>query len=790
MNRRTPRLIGVAALCAALSAAGQLPLSGASGASGVAGPDRLTGPASRSAVVGLGQGDRVRLTPLGQDGRQVIEPLRSQDGTTPGLLVSTDDHGTTLRATDGSGEPTLVDGTAPTTTRATAADLVELNLDAIARDGRAASADVTVYDVVTGATQAVRRIPGDPDAACSTKSFEDSSCVLVPPGTYSVMAFVNTMPAARPGTARERTVQNVSLVGDPEVAVEASRDFTFDARRARPVEVRTPDHRTKVNADGAMQVGYSRTAANGRKIVRQYRPSAMLDQQFFMEAAAPVRNGALETLTRLRLEAPDIELTVAGRALRPEYYDQVWFSDVITDFPMYDGHDRLRVVDVGHATPADLAGKNLRGAIAVAERTDDLSVAEQSNAAAVAGAALFVVHNDGPGDNDDPNGTGTKLQVPTLRLDRAEGEALKAARGRVEVRGETASHYLYDLVLKEQGSIPKDLSYVFRDRDLAAQVREIHGQPTVDSTFSEAAYQYQPEDTFSISTMYPFRGGARTRVEHRVPDPDTRWTYATVTPQSTYNALFPHPPVLRMTLSDPDLVAYESAGRTTKPVGTAPVTAAPSTFRPMERSGNQMRVAIDGFVDADGNHGTSYSTNSGMSTLLQIRADGELVGETDNLPSGVAVLPAGDSRVEVSFVADNPQPWAELSTHTESVWTFASTTVPAGEVVTQPVILADYDVDVDLRNRVLARGPRPVGFDVRLAHAPGAAASPISDVTVEASYDDGRTWRAARATGRAGGRWHVELPRGTGHVSLRLHAADTAGSTLDQTIVRAWYVAR
>lgn len=780
-RRRTP-LLGAAALCAALAT---FHAPGASGTTAV--PD-LSDSGTDSEVLALGHGQRVQVTQAG--GRGVVAPLPDAAGSTPGLLLSRDDAGTTVQSTLGSGSPTLIEGSAPVRTTADGTELVELHFDAIGRDGRVASADVTVFDVETGATQAVRRIPGDADAECSTKSFEDSACVLVPPGTYSAMAFVTTMPADRPGTARERTTQNLSLVGDPEVTIDEDRGFTFDARLANPVEVRTPDHRTKVNSDGAMQLGYARTAANGRRVVRQYRPTAMLDQRLFMQPTEPVAHGDLETLTWLRLQAPDIELSVGGHSLHPEYYDQVWFSDVITEFPRFDGRARLRVVDVGHATAADLAGKRLRGAIAVAERTDELSVAEQSNAAAAAGAALVVVHHDGPGDSDDPNGTGIRLQVPTLRLDRTEGEALKAARGRVRVRGESASPYLYDLVLKEHGVIPEDLTHVARSRDLASQVREVHGQPTIDATFSDAAYQYQPGDTFSISTMFPFPDGARTRVEYRIPDPDTRWSYTTVTPQTTYNALFPHPPVLRMSLSDPELEAYESTERTAKPVGTAPVTAAPSTFRPMERSGDRMQVAIEGFVDADGNHGGSYSTDSGMSTLLQIRADGVLVGETDNQPSGVAALPPGDSTVEVSFVADNPQSWAELSTRTESVWTFPSSTVPTGGAVTQPVIVADYDVALDLRNRMQLRGNHAAEFDLRLSHVHGAAASPISDVTVEASYDDGRTWRAARTTTGAGGSWHVLLPRGSGHVSLRLHAADSAGSSLDQTITRAWYVVR
>ena len=75
-----------------------------------------------------------------------------------------------------------------------------------------------------------------------------------------------------------------------------------------------------------------------------------------------------------------------------------------------------------------------------------------------------------------------------------------------------------------------------------------------------------------------------------------------------------------------------------------------------------------------------------------------------------------------------------------------------------------------------------------LTHAAGSSTAPIDHVALDASYDDGQTWRPARLTRSPDGGRDVALPRGSGFVSLRLHAADTVGSALDQTIVRALYV--
>jgi len=781
-QRRPARLFGATILSAGLALAGQS--SFADDPTGFTRGAASAGP-SRPTVVEMGGGDRVGLTPVDGVERTVLEPLPRPDGTTPGLIVSTDGGATTVQATDSDSAPTLVAGTMPEAAEA-ADDLVELRFETLGRDGRPAIAHVNVFDVETGAVSAYRTVPGNPAAPCTSSS---APCILLPPGTYSLMALVTTMPADRPSAVKELMIQNLSLVGDPEVNVSEDRTVTFDAREAERVEVRTPGDRTEVAPGGAMELGYSRTAANGRSINVLQRPPMSLDESFYQQPTAPVTVGDFESRTRLRLEAPDIELIAAGGdALHPDYYDRVWFSDISSQFPVYDGLDRLRVVDVGQATASDLTGRDLSGAIAVAERSDALSVADQSNAAARTGAELVAIYNDGPGDNGDPNGTGSMLEVPTVRLARAEGLALLEAQpgDRVTVRGESVTPYVYDLVLQEEGGIPEDLAYTARTGaagNLSTQVREFHGQPSKPSAFSEAAYAWHPGDTFSMSTFFPLRGGAQTRTEHRIADPDVRWSFSSTTPESTYNTLFPRPELMRMQLQDLGSHAFAPGETVRRPVGAAPITAAPNPAVPIERSGDRMRLNISGFVDADGNFGRSYSDDSGMRTLLQIRADGMLIGETTAEPRGTAVLPPGESRMSISFTSDNPQSWAELSTHTDTRWTFDSEPVPAGQVVAQPVIVADYDVDVDLRNRAWGR---ELGLD--LGYRDGADAAAIRDVTMEASYDDGETWRAAIVQAGGDGGHHVVLPPGHGYVSLRVHAADDRGSALDQRIIRAWWV--
>jgi hypothetical protein len=746
------------------------------------------GPTDATRVVDVGGGDRVALTTRGDGGPVDLRALPGAHGAVPGLVTVRTDAGTSVRTTDPASAPTLVLGDRAPRPAARSAS-VPLHLRVVGRGGRPAEGFVTIFDLTNGTTW-TRQLDGDAviGPRCSAESWAQTACALVPPGSYSVMALVSTLPVDEPSIGEGRTLQNVALVGLPETTVDAERTVTLDARDAHKMTVQTPGHRTKVPSEGMLQIGYDRTAADGSAVHIDMHPSVLLDQHFYLQPTAEVSVGTFQTRARLRLQAPDIALSSPlVRRLHPEYVDSVWFADFDSDFPLVVGQSRPRVIDVGRARPRDLAGRRLHGALALVTHTDGVPVAEQSNRAAAHGASVVVIRNDAPGDLADPEGTGVKLQVPTLRLSRAEGRALATMSGRrLTVTGEPASPYVYDLYLKEQGRIPDDVRYEVRTEDLAAEAHEVHGQPTRSSTFSEAAYPFQPGDSLSVSRLLPFRGDARSRVEYRLVDPDTRWRYMVMTPESYQNAMFPLPEIMRMSLLDSDYHVFTAPGPSTVPFGAAPVVAGPNPQLPVERAGDDLRLAMEAFVDQDGNHGIGYSEGD-YATHLEIRADGGLVDETDNLPYGTVPLPAGPSVVSLHFTTDNPQAWAELSTRTDSTWTFPSTTTPDGEPVVEPLLLPDYDVDVDLRNRVASAPGEPVGFDLGLVRPEGAEAASVQTVRVDASYDDGATWQEAQVVA-AGSRWQVTLPPGAGLVSLRLRAEDTGGSAVDQTVIRAFGV--
>jgi hypothetical protein len=72
----------------------------------------------------------------------------------------------------------------------------------------------------------------------------------------------------------------------------------------------------------------------------------------------------------------------------------------------------------------------------------------------------------------------------------------------------------------------------------------------------------------------------------------------------------------------------------------------------------------------------------------------------------------------------------------------------------------------------------------------GAPAATARSLKVDVSYDDGATWKPALVT-RAGDHWLVRVNQpASGYVSLHAVAVDSAGNTVDQTVIHAYALTR
>ncbi|MFB4311583.1 PA domain-containing protein [Actinomadura sp. GTD37] len=655
----------------------------------------------------------------------------------------------------------------PARTRpAQAGDLVTVRVRSIARDGRPGPGTVGFVNAEdASAGGAHRPLPGAAGRPCTDEGWNDSDCVRLRPGTYSVMGLVKTMPSWAPATGPGKPL-NYSLVGDPEMEITGDTEIVLDARKAVEVTVRTPEHATAPDPGAISHLMWTRGPAKGPAVDEgvYLNDGATLEQRVFLQPTRKVRTGAFEVYTRWRLEAPAVTMRTRGRPLHPSYYPAAYFSDTSDRFPRLDGTAAMRVAD-GDDPRADL-----RGRLAVVERADGVSVAEQSNGAAEAGARMVAVYNDEPGVNDDPGGYGTGLRVPTVRLSREEGRALLGRRNAVvTAKGVTDSPYRYDLVLPETGRIPRDLDHVVRTRDLARVDTAYHG----DGAMTFARYGKRPWEEFSIAYSRPVTGTPRTRTEYLSADPETQWSAMAVTPEQPYNNAFPRPETPHLVLGETKWSAYEPGDRDAHSWGRGPLAGGVNALSPIARAGDRIRLQV-GMVDAARNFSDAYSSSfpNGFTTDFRVYRNGELITRTPNRANGTLTTIPEDAEYRVEYDFANNAPWARSSTRTTTSWTFRS--AHTADVTVLPLLQVTYDADLDLHNRTRSRT-----LGLAVAHQDGSAAR-LRRLSLQTSFDDGATWTDVPLRDGA-----ARL-RGEGAVSLRVSAEDARGGAVVQEVVRAF----
>jgi hypothetical protein len=168
-----------------------------------------------------------------------------------------------------------------------------------------------------------------------------------------------------------------------------------------------------------------------------------------------------------------------------------------------------------------------------------------------------------------------------------------------------------------------------------------------------------------------------------------------------------------------------------------------------------------------------------------VQRDGQAVYDEPTIGAFLPAAPAEDSAYTLRIDAERSAP-NTLSTKVSGEWTFRSATAPGEEPVLLALSAIRFAPPVNLRNTA------PAGkvwlVPVEIQRQPGSSASRARSLTVEVSFDDGATWRAAPVL-RFGQRALVAVHNpATGFVSFRAGSADAAGNTVKQTVIRAYAV--
>ncbi|MET8546328.1 serine protease [Kitasatospora sp. NPDC004799] len=223
-----------------------------------------------------------------------------------------------------------------------------------------------------------------------------------------------------------------------------------------------------------------------------------------------------------------------------------------------------------------------------------------------------------------------------------------------------------------------------------------------------------------------------------------------------------------------DRVAVQ-AGVTSTHTFDGPVFGPALTDRPaVSRDGDRITADVPLFADGDGHVPWTASAETAYTSLYR---DGVLVGAASGTPGrGEFTVAPGAASYRLATTATRKAA-VGASTRVNASWTFPSATTTGPTAL--PVSVVRFSPELGLTGTAPAGRPLRIPVTVQGAAADGR----IRSLTVSASTDGGASW--TRLPLDAGAVTLQNPPAGTG-VSLRAELTDTAGNTLDQTVVDAY----
>ena len=642
-------------------------------------------------------------------------------------------------------------------------EMYNLTVDGIARDGRPARG-ISWIDVVNA--DDTTKFVGRADL------FQGPVTMRVPPGTYSAMGFLFTYDEP------QVFALETSIAGDPQFQVTGDTSIVADARPATEVIADTA-RETEPNVisitnfrAGEQQGSFSSSLLTGFPIDR-----------VFAAPTEQVTVGDFEFYSKWNLRAPQLELSVA----QPEQIqlDPAYASGS----PMVDGRNRLPLVYVGLGRAQDYEGRDVRGKIVLIQR-GEVTFAEKIAQANAHDAAMAIIYNNVPGlllvGLVEPSA------IPVLTLSRSQGQLLTGLLqdGRVVLswRGILVSPYIYDLLFPEPGGIDATNRHTVDATNTVRINAKYYGH--VDGWLGgDAHHAFRPWSNFSFEGVRNFNTPlARTEFVSVIPD-NTRWQklgWLSMTSDFNFRYIFD------VQLTEP-LVTYQQRANLSDNFWRQPLRPGViKTFGvggeegfPFIREGDTLSGQVTEFNDDELRYGFfDPETDRGQFRLFQ---NGEQIAQGSQFCCSFPV--SGDPstfRAELSISRDAPY-W-RYSSDTDTSWTFRSSRPPAGVQAPVPLLFIDYDLgELDLLNKA-ERGQHGIHFHV--ARQQGSPPAALTNVRLWASYNDGGTWAQQSLTNLGGGNYSATLNHPANpvrqNVSLRIQATDAGGSSINQTIIRAY----
>ncbi|WP_328414236.1 S8 family serine peptidase [Micromonospora sp. NBC_00389] len=563
--------------------------------------------------------------------------------------------------------------------------------------------------------------------------------------------------------------EQITLVTDPELMVDRDMTVMLDPRKGTPVRIETPK---PAEQRATISFYEHRVFGNGRQVDHGVMTFSTI-QQVNVTPTRQVRQGEFEFSSRWQLVAPMVDARISGVS-GPLDINLMGYSPAPTD------RRKLPLVWAGTGTAAELA--RVRGAAALLTESPDVSEEEQIAAAAAAGAKMVLIVRAA----DRSAWTvwtplGDRLPVPALAVAYDDGQRLiaEARKGRatLDLTLTVDSPYLYDVWQVSKGRVPERIVHTVTAKN-TAEVTARYGDVGGSEWATEQRFSWRPWQETSWNDDQRLVRTGTTRQEF-VSAGDAWWQHRVLHKMMFSNwgkltgGLTQQP--RRYAADDRDTETWHA------PV-IRPAVPANAGLPVPSRTGDVLDLRVPEFVDADGHYSPAGGSEESDTVQARLSRDGKQIAD---LAGGWATVPttSESARYRLDLTTQRSSDEWRYATRTETAWQFTSAR-PTGDAARPLSLLqVDYRVPADLRGEVAGRRPHQLGLTLR---QPAGVSAPVgTSLKVEVSFDGGRTWRSAPVRG-SGTRFTAEVPAGQGTVSLRVHARDRAGNTVDQTVVDAY----
>jgi hypothetical protein len=365
-----------------------------------------------------------------------------------------------------------------------------------------------------------------------------------------------------------------------------------------------------------------------------------------------------------------------------------------------------------------------------------------------------------------------------------------------------ATPYLYDLTSRSAGVIPPQ-SQTVRPAALATVTENFYAAaPSSASTDPDAWFPSEMVGAAPAGFRFSVPGRL---VDYFTGDPSVVWRddYGSGSGQEQDSGAI-----------------YRPGERLTDDWGRYPLHAVPDVsllgalapvpiLTSASRAGNVLSLDMNPFTDSTPGHASGGfqlpASGAKVAGRYEIDENGRNIAGGNAAHWGVVgprvTLSPRLSVIRFVLTASQTGKRYPLSTSARTVWTWrssheAGTTLPKGwgclslaepptrQCAVEPLMTLGYQV-TGLALDGSARPGRQV-LEVTAGHLPLAKAAPVARVTVQVSYDGGKTWHSATVTGSGGHYRAVYTAPTDRYVMLRTAAADTAGGQINETITRAY----